>query len=403
MSPLNYASDDEGYRSSHSVMSGTSTPDPFVRSKSGSDPKNPNQTILSKLTRRGIDFSFEFHATCRLQSASLFIQRPVCFNMLLYFVVKKLRRGNICYVVFMFDPPTILKLSFLCSTQISYYSISISNFLLNTLLIVQTKFKTKYLHTSTSLKLQSPAHIATVTPCIPSLSALPLPLLGSGRSQGASTENLIAKENMALNLNLTSTNPQQYMKQNINHATSTAITNMNSHSNTKTNSKQKKRIKASVAAVSFYYWDSLEWLMTLVIVNFCFYLSLQRNCSLFMFCCYVALGNFVIGRTLFLRSGRVPDSYLNSQTEKEVESSVNIKKNSAIIMPSERTVQQKILEKAHAAIGLSLGTRTKTKTVFSVLVSSRFHRFKWYTVYFVYIRPSETFNQSLCYCCTLFM
>jgi hypothetical protein len=210
---------------------------------------------------------------------------------------------------------------------------------------------------------------------------------------------------MALNLNLTSTNPQQYMKQNINHATSTAITNMNSHSNTKTNSKQKKRIKASVAAVSFYYWDSLEWAMTLVIVNFCFYLSLQKNCSLFMFCCYVALGNFVIGRTLFLRSGRVPDSYLNSQTEKEVESSVNIKKSSAIIMPSERTVQQKILEKAHAAIGLSLGTRTKTKNCFFVLlvfvlVYCRFHRFKWYTVHLVYVIPSGTFCQSLCYCCT---
>jgi hypothetical protein len=106
MSPLNYASDDEGYRSSHSVMSGTSTPDPFVRSKSGSDPKNPNQTILSKLTRRGIDFAFEINAKCRLQSATLFIQRSICCNMMLYFVVKKLKRGNICNVVFMFDPTT---------------------------------------------------------------------------------------------------------------------------------------------------------------------------------------------------------------------------------------------------------------------------------------------------------
>lgn len=60
MSPLNYASDDEGYRSSHSVRSGTSTPEPFVRAKSVSDPKNPNQTILSKLTRRGTDYGFLF-------------------------------------------------------------------------------------------------------------------------------------------------------------------------------------------------------------------------------------------------------------------------------------------------------------------------------------------------------
>jgi hypothetical protein len=221
-------------------------------------------------------------------------------------------------------------------------------------------------------------------PCIPSLPSAcllsALFLSGSGRSQGASTENLIAKENMALNLNLTSTNPQQYMRQNMNHATSTAIANSKiiSNTSTNTNTKQKKRIKASVAAVSFYYWDCLEWAMTLVIVNFCFYLSLQKNCSFFMFCCYIALANFVIGRTLFLRSGRVPDSYLNSQTEKEAESSVNIKKSTAIIMPSERTIQQKILEKAHAAIGasLSLGTRTKTKNYFFRFIPEcfKFHR-----------------------------
>jgi hypothetical protein len=183
-------------------------------------------------------------------------------------------------------------------------------------------------------------------------------LSGSGRSQGASTDNLIAKENMALNLNLTSTHPQQYLKQNIIPSTP------NTNTNTSSNTKQKKRIKASVAAVSFYYWDCLEWAMTLIIVNFCFYMSLQKECSQFMFCCYVALGNFVIGRTLFLRSGRVPDSYLNSQNEKEVESSANNKKSSALSMPSERTVQQKILEKAHAAIGASLGTRTRNGICF---------------------------------------
>ena len=170
------------------------------------------------------------------------------------------------------------------------------------------------------------------------------PPLGSNRSQGASTENLIAKENMALNLNLTSSKPyQQYVKE-INNTAVPAPTN----------TKQKKRIKASVAAVSFYYWDCLEWVMTLFIVNFSFYMSLQKDTSLFMFCCYVALGNFVIGRTLFLRSGRVPDSHLNAQTEKEADSSANLKKPSTTIVSPERTMQQKILDKAHAAIGASL-------------------------------------------------
>jgi hypothetical protein len=82
MSPLNYASDDEGYRSSHSVRSGTSTPDPFVRSKSGSDPKNPSQTILSKLTRRGINFAFRFDEIYWLVNATLFIRSSVYCNMM---------------------------------------------------------------------------------------------------------------------------------------------------------------------------------------------------------------------------------------------------------------------------------------------------------------------------------
>lgn len=52
--PLNYASDDEGYRSSGalSYRSGASSPETVKRPKSYSDPKNPNSSILS-IIRRG--------------------------------------------------------------------------------------------------------------------------------------------------------------------------------------------------------------------------------------------------------------------------------------------------------------------------------------------------------------
>lgn len=58
MPPVNYASDDEGYRSSASFVSGGSTPEAFARAKSLSDPKNPNASILSKTMSRGKERSF---------------------------------------------------------------------------------------------------------------------------------------------------------------------------------------------------------------------------------------------------------------------------------------------------------------------------------------------------------
>ena len=54
MPPVNYASDDEGYRSSASFVSGGSTPEAFSRAKSLSDPKNPNASILAKTISRGV-------------------------------------------------------------------------------------------------------------------------------------------------------------------------------------------------------------------------------------------------------------------------------------------------------------------------------------------------------------
>ena len=60
MPPVNYASDDEGYRSSASFVSGGSTPEAFARAKSLSDPKNPNASILSKTMSRGKERSFFF-------------------------------------------------------------------------------------------------------------------------------------------------------------------------------------------------------------------------------------------------------------------------------------------------------------------------------------------------------
>ena len=60
LAPINYASDDEGYRSSGFVSpkSGLSTPD--SRPKSISDPKNPNSSIFTNLIKRGNFDQFYF-------------------------------------------------------------------------------------------------------------------------------------------------------------------------------------------------------------------------------------------------------------------------------------------------------------------------------------------------------
>lgn len=56
LAPINYASDDEGYRSSGCVSprSGRSSPETVKRPKSVSDPKNPNSSIFTTLIKKGI-------------------------------------------------------------------------------------------------------------------------------------------------------------------------------------------------------------------------------------------------------------------------------------------------------------------------------------------------------------
>jgi hypothetical protein len=50
--------------------------------------------------------------------------------------------------------------------------------------------------------------------------------------------------------------------------------------------------------------------MTLFLMNFCYYLSLNTS-SNWLYIFYIALGNFVVGRTLVLRNERISDSYFN--------------------------------------------------------------------------------------------
>ena len=47
-------------------------------------------------------------------------------------------------------------------------------------------------------------------------------------------------------------------------------------------------------------------------MNYCYYISRNESTSSYMAIIYIFIANFVVARTLFLRSLRVPDSYLNS-------------------------------------------------------------------------------------------
>ena len=93
--------------------------------------------------------------------------------------------------------------------------------------------------------------------------------------------------------------------------------------------KQKKRLKAATAAISFYYIDSLEWLITLIIMNFCYYMT-YNSTSFSMIILYILIGNFVVARTLILRNLRIPDKHLNSIANSlaiENENNANINNN----------------------------------------------------------------------------
>ena len=94
--------------------------------------------------------------------------------------------------------------------------------------------------------------------------------------------------------------------------TNIALKPLNRNVNVTPNGKQKKRLKAAVSPKSSYYSDLLEWLLTLTIMNYCYYISRNESTSYYMAIIYIFIANFVVARTLYLRSFRVPDSYLNS-------------------------------------------------------------------------------------------
>ena len=76
-------------------------------------------------------------------------------------------------------------------------------------------------------------------------------------------------------------------------------------------SKPKRRIKAAVASTSTGFTDSIEWTVTLAIMNVCMY-NTAHTTSSHMFYFYVVMMNLVVGRTLLLRNARVPDCALNA-------------------------------------------------------------------------------------------
>jgi hypothetical protein len=89
-------------------------------------------------------------------------------------------------------------------------------------------------------------------------------------------------------------------------------------------SKPKRRIKAAVASTSTGFTDSVEWTVTLAIMNVCMY-NTAHTTSSYMFYFYLVMMNLVVGRTLLLRNARVPDSVLNAvqpQTDSTVRTTV---------------------------------------------------------------------------------
>ena len=75
--------------------------------------------------------------------------------------------------------------------------------------------------------------------------------------------------------------------------------------------KPKRRIKAAVASNSTGFTDTIEWTVTIAIMNVCMYNTVHTTSS-YMFYFYLLMMNLVVGRTLVLRNARVPESVLNA-------------------------------------------------------------------------------------------
>jgi hypothetical protein len=77
------------------------------------------------------------------------------------------------------------------------------------------------------------------------------------------------------------------------------------------NGKSKKKwLKAGAKKKSSFYIDCLEWFITLIIMNFCYQMS-NITTSYMMYLFYIFVGNFIVGRTLYVRNMRLPDSYVH--------------------------------------------------------------------------------------------
>jgi hypothetical protein len=75
------------------------------------------------------------------------------------------------------------------------------------------------------------------------------------------------------------------------------------------NGKSKKRsLKAAIKKKDSSFIDYLEWIITLIIMNFCYYMS-NITTSYMMYLFYVFMGNLIVGRTLYVRNMRLPDAY----------------------------------------------------------------------------------------------
>ena len=131
------------------------------------------------------------------------------------------------------------------------------------------------------------------------MNFLPTTFLASFRSHSSSSDNLIPKEAFKI---------PEIIKNTVNISK-----NIPAKSTVETvgSSKPKRRIKAAVASTSTGFTDSVEWTVTLTIMNVCMY-NTAHTTSSYMFYFYLVTMNLVVGRTLFLRNARVPDSVLNA-------------------------------------------------------------------------------------------
>ena len=120
-------------------------------------------------------------------------------------------------------------------------------------------------------------------------------ITASFRSHSISSENLMPKEAFKI---------PETIKSTVNVTVKTT-------GDTVQSSKPKRRIKAAVASNSTGFADTIEWTVTLAIMNVCMYNTVHTTSS-YMFYFYLLMMNLVVGRTLVLRNARVPESVLNA-------------------------------------------------------------------------------------------